>query len=64
MHWFLSCLAGWLLTGWWRPVCSISWDLPDCTARTRFHDTMSRAFGEDGHCARVHVEWLERRNAN
>lgn len=58
IHWTLSSAAGLMLTGQWRPVCSVSQDLPDCRLRRGFERAMERAFAEEGHCARVHRVWL------
>lgn len=58
LHWIASSLAGLLLTGQFRPVCSVSQDLPDCRLRRGFERAMERAFDEPGHCARVHRVWL------
>ena len=58
IHWTLSSAAGLVMTGQWRPVCSVSQDLPDCRLRRGFERAMERTFGEVGHCARVHRVWL------
>lgn len=58
MHWTVSSIAGFLLTGQYRPICSLSQSLPDCGPRRAFERAMDRAFDECGHCARIHRVWL------
>lgn len=58
MHWTASSIAGFLLTGQYRPICSLSQSIPDCGPRRAFERAMERAFAEPGHCARVHCIWL------
>lgn len=58
-HWHASSAAGFLMTGHWRPVCSISWDAPEVIAEP-FQRQMDRIFHEVGHCAAIHVKWMER----
>lgn len=53
-HWAASSAAGWLLTGQFRPLCSVSQDLPDCRLRRGFERAMERLFDEPGHVQRVH----------
>lgn len=60
LHWHASSAIGWLLTGQWRPVCSIIWDVPVPPLQERFRREMDRRFAEVDHCARIHVEWMER----
>ena len=60
-HWHASAAAGWLLTGAYRPLCSIVWDIPECAPTQAFKARMDRLFGETQHCLRIHVEWIERR---
>lgn len=60
-HWQASAVAGWLLTGEYRPICSIVWDIPECGATRAFKTGMDRVFRESGHCLRIHVEWVERK---
>lgn len=57
-HWTASSAAGLVLSGQYRPVCSLSQSLPDCGPRRAFERAMERAFAEPGHCARVHRVWL------
>ena len=59
LHWHLSAAAGLLLTGHYRPVCSISWDMPR-PIRSPFQRLMARCFDDADHCLRIHVEWIER----
>lgn len=59
-HWHASAAAGWLLTGSYRPLCSIVWDLPDCRATRGFKAGMDTLFSEKSHCLRIHVEYIER----
>ena len=59
-HWTASSAAGWLLTGHWRPICSIIWDVPSPRLQDRFQREMNRRFHEEAHCVRIHVEWMER----
>ena len=56
-HWRASSLAGLLLTGRWRPLCSIAHGLPDSRFRRGFVAAMDRLF-EPGHCRRIHDTWL------
>lgn len=63
IHWRISAAAGFLLTGRYRPVCSISWDWPDCAGRTLFHRAMNRTFPAHPpqiahHCLHTHAVWL------
>lgn len=55
-HWRASSLAGLLLTGRWRPLCSIVHGLPDSRFRRGFVAAMDRVF-EKGHCQRVADTW-------
>ena len=57
MHWTVSSIAGFLLTGQYRPVCSLSQSLPDCGPRRAFERAMDRAFEPD-HCRKIHATWL------
>ena len=59
VEWHLSALVGWALTGVWRPLCSVVWDLPDCAARRAYVRRMDPIFAETGHCQRIHVQWVE-----
>ena len=58
LHWTISSAAGFVLTGRYRPICSLSQSLPDCAPRRAFERAMGRAFREEQHCARVHRVWL------
>mgnify|MGYP000400870201 CR=1 FL=1 len=58
LHWTISSAAGFVITGQYRPICSLSQSLPDCAPRRAFERAMERAFAEPGHCARVHRVWL------
>ena len=44
-HWHASAAAGWLLTGAYRPLCSIVWDIPECAPTQAFKARMDRLFG-------------------
>lgn len=62
-HWRASCAAGVALRGQVRPLCSVSYDLPDCALRRRFHDRMDRVFPAppyaiQRHCLLMHAAWL------
>ena len=57
-HWMLSSAAGFILTGQYRPICSLSQSLPDCAPRRAFERAMERVFDEPGHVQRVHRVWL------
>lgn len=62
-HWYLSCAGGLVLRWQWRPVCSVSYDLPDGPVRRRFHDRMDRWFPSppcaiQRHCLLMHASWL------
>lgn len=58
IHWHVSSCAGFLLTGQYRPVCSIVWAMPECRPRQAFADLMNRVFDEVRHCGRIHDTWL------
>lgn len=51
-HWQASSALGLLLTGRWRPLCSIVHGLPDSRFRRGFVAAMDRLF-EPGHCRRI-----------
>lgn len=53
MHWTASSIAGFLLTGQYRPLCSIAYEAPDCLARRAFLRAADWLFDEVGHCRRV-----------
>ena len=57
-HWAVSSALGFVLTGQFRPVCSLSQSLPDCCIRRAFEARMARAFAEENHCLRIHRIWL------
>lgn len=58
LHWYASSCAGFVLTGRFRPVCSIVYEFPDCWARRAFMDDMNRRFDEPRHCGRIYDTWL------
>lgn len=58
LHWHVSSCLGFVLTGRFRPVCSISQSLPPCHARRAFEAHMDRAFSETGHCRRIHDTYV------
>lgn len=63
MHWAVSATAGFVLTGQYRPICSFSFDWPDCRPRRRFHDAMNWVFPPvapqiGSHCLHIHAVWL------
>ena len=49
VHWIASSTAGFALTGQFRPVCSIVYEMRDCPPRRAFLRAMDRAFEPD-HC--------------
>lgn len=51
-HWMVSSAAGFLLTGQFRPVCSIVYEMRDCSPRRAFLRAMDRAFEPD-HCRHI-----------
>lgn len=57
-HWQTSSALGFVLTGQFRPVCSLSQSLPDCCIRRAFEARMDRAFSEVGHCRRIHDTYV------
>ena len=57
-HWIVSSCLGFVLTGRFRPVCSIVWGLPDCRAKDAFARDMNRRFGETRHCGRIHDTFI------
>lgn len=57
-HWHVSSALGFLLTGQYRPVCSIAHGLPDSRARQAFETRMDRFFGEIEHCRRIHNTYV------
>lgn len=58
LHWHVSSCLGFVLTGRFRPVCSIVWGLPDCRPRTAFARRMNATFCEDRHCGRIHDTYV------
>ena len=58
IHWHTSSALGLILTGRYRPVCSIVHGLPACRPRTAFARHMDAVFREDRHCGRIHDTWL------
>lgn len=57
-HWLLSSSAGFVISGQFRPICSLSQSLPDCAPRRAFEREMNRRFGEERHCGRIHDTYL------
>lgn len=57
-HWLASSCAGFLLSGQFRPVCSLSQSLPDCRPRRAFEARMDRVFIQPDHCRIIHDTWL------
>ena len=58
-NWVASSIGGFILTGVYRPLCSVVWDLPDCAATRAYVRRMDPLFSEPGHCVRIHVQWVE-----
>ena len=52
-NWLYSSAAGFVLTGQYRPICSIVHAAPDCMARRVAVRALDMAFAETGHCRRV-----------
>lgn len=57
MHWTVSSIAGFVLTGQYRPLCSIAYEAPDCAARRAFLHAADWLFAEDQHCRRVAITY-------
>ena len=57
LHWTASSLAGLLLTGAFRPLCSIAYEAPDCAARRAFLRVADWLFDEVGHCRRIAITY-------
>lgn len=63
-HWALSSAAGAVIRGQIRPLCSVSYDLPDCAIRRGFHRAMDGIFAPRSpaaiqhHCLHIHAAWL------
>lgn len=53
LHWTLSSSLGLLLTGRYRPLCSIAYEARDCAARRAFLRAADWLFRESDHCRRV-----------
>lgn len=51
-HWIASSTAGLVLTGQFRPLCSVAYEAPDCALRRAFLRAMDRAFEPD-HCRHI-----------
>lgn len=52
-HWIASSTAGFLLTGQFRPLCSVAYEAPDCALRRAFLRAMDAAFSEKEHCRKI-----------
>ena len=52
-HWMASSAAGLLLTGQFRPLCSVAYEAPECALRRAFLRAMDRAFSERDHCRKI-----------
>lgn len=52
LHWMISSAGGFALTGQFRPVCSIVYEMRDCPPRRAFLRAMDRAFEPD-HCRHI-----------
>ena len=57
MHWTISSAAGFVLTGQYRPVCSLVHAAPDCMARRAAVRALGRAFDDPEHTRRIHDTW-------
>lgn len=57
MHWTVSSIAGFLLTGQYRPVCSLVHAAPDCMARRAAVLALGRVFDDPEHTRRIHDTW-------
>ena len=57
-HWHASSCAGFMLTGEYRPVCSIVWVMPVCRFRQAFVARMDRIFKEIRHCGKTHDTYV------
>ena len=53
VHWALSSAAGLLLTGRYRPLCSVVYEAPNCSARSAFLRAADWLFAEERHCQRI-----------
>lgn len=64
IHWALSSAAGVVMRGQSRPLCSVSYDLPDCLPRRAFHRAMDMIFAPRSpaaiqhHCLHIHAAYL------
>ena len=57
-HWCCSSLAGLVLTGQYRPLCSSIHAAPDCMARRAAVRALGRVFDDPEHTRRIHDTWL------
>lgn len=57
-HWHISSCLGFVVSGQYRPLCSLIHCAPDCLARRAFQRWADRYFAEQGHTQRMHVIWL------
>lgn len=56
-HWTISSAAGFVITGQYRPVCSLVHAAPDCMARRAAVRALGRAFDDPEHTRRIHDTW-------
>lgn len=52
-HWIASSTAGLVLTGQFRPLCSVAYEAPECALRRAFLRAMDAAFSERDHCRKI-----------
>lgn len=57
-HWHASSCAGFLLTGTYRPVCSLVEVAPDCRCKAAFQAATNWHYRETRHTGRIHDTWL------
>ena len=56
-HWTISSAAGFVITGQYRPICSLVHAAPDCMARRGAVRALGRVFDDPRHCERIHDTW-------
>lgn len=57
LHWTISSAAGFVITGQYRPICSLVHAAPDCMARRGAVRVLGRVFDDPRHCERIHDTW-------
>lgn len=57
-HWRASSCLGFVLTGQWRPLCSVIHCAEHFTYREAFQRWADRYFDEPDHTLKMHANWL------